>query len=83
MVEMDGFHQEMWFVMLESAKDRILGVDTQDNMCHHVFGMDNMRRMSEWHIHNTATGQVKLTRALIQNLDEAVKEVKLLGEHEE
>jgi hypothetical protein len=29
------------------------------------------------------TDQVKLTRALIQNLDEAVKEVKLLGEHEE
>jgi DnaJ-domain-containing protein 1 len=26
---------------------------------------------------------VKLTRALVQNLDEAVKEVKLLGEHEE
>jgi hypothetical protein len=29
------------------------------------------------------TDQVKLTRALVQNLDEAVKEVKLLGEHEE
>jgi hypothetical protein len=28
------------------------------------------------------TDQVKLTRALVQNLDEAVKEVKLLGEHE-
>jgi hypothetical protein len=27
--------------------------------------------------------QVKLTRALVQNLDEAVKEVKLLGEHED
>jgi hypothetical protein len=27
--------------------------------------------------------QVKLTRALVRNLDEAVKEVKLLGEHEE
>jgi hypothetical protein len=27
--------------------------------------------------------QVKLTRALVQDLDEAVKEVKLLGEHEE
>jgi hypothetical protein len=27
--------------------------------------------------------QVKLTNALVQNLDEAVKEVKLLGEHEE
>jgi hypothetical protein len=29
------------------------------------------------------TDQVKLTRTLVQDLDEAVKEVKLLGEHEE
>jgi hypothetical protein len=29
------------------------------------------------------TNQVKLIRALVQDLDEAVKEVKLLGEHEE
>jgi hypothetical protein len=29
------------------------------------------------------TDQVKLTRALVQNLDDAIKEVKLLGEHEE
>jgi hypothetical protein len=29
------------------------------------------------------TDQVKLIRALVQDLDEAVKEVKLLGEHEE
>jgi hypothetical protein len=29
------------------------------------------------------TDQVKLTRALVQNLDEAIKEVKLWGEHEE
>jgi hypothetical protein len=29
------------------------------------------------------TDQVKLTRALVQDLDEAVKEVKLLGEHAE
>jgi hypothetical protein len=28
MVEMVGIRQVMWFVMLESAKDRILGVDT-------------------------------------------------------
>jgi hypothetical protein len=27
-VETVGFHQGMWFVMLESATDRILGVDT-------------------------------------------------------
>jgi hypothetical protein len=27
-VETIGFRQVMWFVMLESAKDRILGVDT-------------------------------------------------------
>jgi hypothetical protein len=29
------------------------------------------------------TDQVKLTCALVQDLDEAIKEVKLLGEHEE
>jgi hypothetical protein len=29
------------------------------------------------------TDQVKLTHCLVQNLDEAVKEVKLLGEHGE
>jgi hypothetical protein len=29
------------------------------------------------------TDQVKLTRTLVRDLDEAVKEVKLLGEHEE
>jgi hypothetical protein len=28
MVEMVGFHLVMWLVVLESAKDRILGVDT-------------------------------------------------------
>jgi hypothetical protein len=28
MVETVGFNQVMWHVMLESAKDRILGVDT-------------------------------------------------------
>jgi hypothetical protein len=28
MVEMVGFRQVMWLVMLKSAKDRILGVDT-------------------------------------------------------
>jgi chromosome segregation ATPase len=29
------------------------------------------------------TNQVKLTRALVRDLDEVIKEVKLLGEHEE
>jgi hypothetical protein len=28
MVETVGFRQEMWLVMLDSAKDRVLGVDT-------------------------------------------------------
>jgi hypothetical protein len=28
MVQTVGFHQVMWFVMLESAKDQVLGVDT-------------------------------------------------------
>jgi hypothetical protein len=29
------------------------------------------------------TDHVKLTHALVRDLDEAIKEVKLLGEHEE
>jgi hypothetical protein len=28
MVERDGIRQVMWYVMLESAKDRVIGVDT-------------------------------------------------------
>jgi hypothetical protein len=28
MLEMVGFHQVMWIVILESVKDRIVGVDT-------------------------------------------------------
>jgi hypothetical protein len=28
MMEMVRIHQVMWFVMLESAKDRVIGVDT-------------------------------------------------------
>jgi hypothetical protein len=28
MVETVGIHQVMWFVMLESAKDRVIGLDT-------------------------------------------------------
>jgi hypothetical protein len=28
MVEMIGIHQVMWFVMLQSAKDYVVGVDT-------------------------------------------------------
>jgi hypothetical protein len=28
------------------------------------------------------TDQVKLTRALVRDLDEAIKEVKMLGDHE-
>jgi hypothetical protein len=40
MVEPVGFCQVMGLVMLESAKVRILGVDTQDNTCHHVPGIE-------------------------------------------
>jgi hypothetical protein len=28
MVETVGIHQVMWFVMLQSGKDRVIGVDT-------------------------------------------------------
>jgi hypothetical protein len=30
MVETVGIHQVMWFVMLESAKDRVIGVDNPE-----------------------------------------------------
>jgi hypothetical protein len=40
MVKMVGVRQVMWFVMLESAKNRVIGVDTQDNRCRHVSGME-------------------------------------------
>jgi hypothetical protein len=41
MVETVGFHQVMWLVMLEFAKDRILGVDTpgQEVPPHVRYGM--------------------------------------------
>jgi hypothetical protein len=42
MVEMVGFRQVMWLVMLKSAKDRVLGVEPQDNMCHHVSGVKRL-----------------------------------------
>jgi hypothetical protein len=40
MVEMIGFHQVMWIVMLESTKDRVLGVDSpgQQVSSHVQFG---------------------------------------------
>jgi hypothetical protein len=42
MVETVGIHQVMWFVMLEPAKDQVIGVDTQDNRCCHVSGMERL-----------------------------------------
>jgi hypothetical protein len=42
MVETVRFRQVMWFVMLESAKDRVLGVDTEDNRCRHVSNMERL-----------------------------------------
>jgi hypothetical protein len=30
----------MW--LLKFAKDRILGVDAQDNKCHHISGMERL-----------------------------------------
>jgi hypothetical protein len=34
MVEMVGIYQVMWFVMLESAKDQVIGVDTPGQQVH-------------------------------------------------
>jgi hypothetical protein len=30
----------LWLVLLESAKDRFLGVAPLDYLCHHVLGME-------------------------------------------
>jgi hypothetical protein len=43
MVETVGFRQVMWFVMLESAKDQILGVDTSGQ---HVPPLSGMERLA-------------------------------------
>jgi hypothetical protein len=32
----------MWLVLLEFTKDQFLGVDPQDNMCHHVSDMEQL-----------------------------------------
>jgi hypothetical protein len=40
MVETVGICPVMWFVMLKSAKDQVIGVDTQDNRCHHMSDME-------------------------------------------
>jgi hypothetical protein len=37
MVKTVGFRQVLWIVMLEFAKDRVLGVDPQDNRCPQVW----------------------------------------------
>jgi hypothetical protein len=42
MVEIVGIRLVMWIVMLEFAKDRILGVDTPGQMCHHVSGTERL-----------------------------------------
>jgi hypothetical protein len=41
-VETVGFYQVMWFVMLESAKDRILRVDTPGQHVPYVSGMERL-----------------------------------------
>jgi hypothetical protein len=40
MVEMVRIHREMWIVILESAKDQILGVDTLGQQVPHVSSME-------------------------------------------
>jgi hypothetical protein len=40
MVEMVGVCHVMWFVMLESTMDRVIGVDTPGQRCHHMSGME-------------------------------------------
>jgi hypothetical protein len=42
LVETVEIRQVLWLVILESAKHRVSGVDPQDNMCHHVSGMERL-----------------------------------------
>jgi hypothetical protein len=42
MVDTDGFRQVLWIVMLESAKDRVLGVDTLGQQVCHVSDMEQL-----------------------------------------
>jgi hypothetical protein len=41
-VEIVGIRQVLWLVMLEFAKHRVSGVEPQDNMCHHMSGMERL-----------------------------------------
>jgi hypothetical protein len=40
MVETVGIHQVMWFVMHESAKDQVIGVDTPGQQVSRVSGIE-------------------------------------------
>jgi hypothetical protein len=42
MVETVRIRQVTWFARLKSAKDQVIGVDTQDNRCHHMSGMEQL-----------------------------------------
>jgi hypothetical protein len=42
MMETVGFHQVMWLVILESAKDRVLGVDTPGQYVPPRAGMERL-----------------------------------------
>jgi hypothetical protein len=42
MVETVGIRQVMWFIMLESAKDQVIGVDTQNNRCCHMSDIERL-----------------------------------------
>jgi hypothetical protein len=42
MVETVAVRQVVWFVMLKSAKDRVIGVDTVGQHVCHVSGMERL-----------------------------------------
>jgi hypothetical protein len=82
-------------VMREAAREglAILWHEADEQMVHSQFhhllsrakeGTEAMILPAGSHDHmGCFTVQVKVTRALVRDLDEAIKEVKLLGEHEE
>jgi hypothetical protein len=55
MVETVGIRQVMWFVMLESAKDQVIGVDTLGQQM-----LPRVRYGTTWLLIRDVVGSVKL-----------------------
>jgi hypothetical protein len=59
MVETVGIRQVMWFVMLESAKDQVIGVDTLGQQM-----LPRVRYGTTWLLIRDVVGSVKLCNGM-------------------